>query len=85
MPSPDPTMLARAAASTCALKTVQQHGINTGADILAGYVAGFVDAYAAVVGWPDTIELLNQLSAPHRVPLRGAKPKLVYPHGGDAA
>lgn len=76
---------ARAAAGRAAVALMDEHGQEAGADTLLGLMTGFLLACSEVVGWDETLHVVNQFAIAGRVPAVVEKPKLVVVHGEKVA
>lgn len=72
-----PTEHARASAGHTALAVVANYGDEVGAEILRGYVQGFIAAFAAEAGWAEALHVVNTVAAQYLDPEHTAKPRLV--------
>lgn len=68
--------IARTTAGRAALVVCDEQPRDVAADMLRGFVAGFVLAAAEVNGWDDTFRFINEISRSSTEGNRG--PRLVY-------
>jgi hypothetical protein len=68
---------ARSAAGHNALRIIAEYGVALGTDMLRVVAMTYLRSLAAVIGWPETLRLVQECSALDYTPPRGAKLRLV--------